>query len=153
VAQRGQELVSLDRALVVHTGRMRGWCLDANDSDHLRPALRDLFRAHRRARRIHLIWDGGASHTAAATTAFLQERYPHVRTRVTPAHASWLDQAELLFRAFGARYLGRGDRPSRAAFIAHLEASWHEYNDLFAHPFTWSWTRTKMDTWLARHRP
>ena len=139
--------------LVVHSGRMRGWCLDANDSDHLRPVLREVFRAHRRARRIHLIWDGGPSHTAAATTAFLREHYPHVRTLVTPAHASWLDQAELLLRAFRARYLGRGDWPHRDAFIAHLDASWREYNDLFAHPFEWSWTRAKMDAWLARHAP
>jgi hypothetical protein len=139
-------------ALVVHTGRMRGWCLAANDSDHLRPALRELLRGHRAARRIHVIWDGGPSHTAAATTAFLHDHYPHVRTLVTPAHASWLDQAELLLRAFRERYLTRSDWPHRDAFIAHLDASWREYNDLFAHPFVWSWTRAKMDAWLARHR-
>ncbi len=138
-------------ALVVHSGRMRGWCLDANDSDHLRPALGELFRAHRGARRIHVIWDGGSSHTAAATTAFLHDHHPRVRTLVTPAHASWLDQAELLLRAFRARYLTRGDWPHREAFVAHLDASWREYNRLFAHPFEWSWTRPKMDRWLARH--
>jgi hypothetical protein len=138
-------------ALLVHSWRMRSWCLDANDSDHLRPALRDLFHAHRGARRIHVIWDGGPSHTAAATTAFLRQHYPRVRTLVTPAHASWLDQAELLLRAFRARYLTRGDWPSRDAFVEHLSASWREYNHLFAHPFEWSWTRSKMDHWLDRH--
>lgn len=138
-------------ALIVHSGQMRGWCLDANDSNHLRPALRELFHDHRDARRIHVIWDGGASHIAAATNDFLQTHYPRVRALVTPAHASWLDQAELLLRAFSARYLERGDWPSRDAFVAHLNASWREYNKLFALPFTWSWTRVKMDEWILRH--
>ena len=138
-------------ALVVHSGQMRGWCLDANDSNHLRPSLVELFHDHRKARRIHVIWDGGASHIAAATTAFLHAHYPRVRTLLTPAHASWLDQAELLLRAFGARYLTRGDWPSRDALVAHLDASWREYNQLFAHPFKWSWTRAKMDEWIFRH--
>jgi len=138
-------------ALIVHSGRMRGWCLDANDSDHLRPALKELFRSHRDARRIHVIWDGGASHIAAATTDYLREYFPRVRTLLTPAHASWLDQAELLLRAFRERYLTRGDWPSRDALIEHLGASWPEYNRFFAHPFKWSWTREKMDEWISRH--
>jgi DDE superfamily endonuclease len=49
-------------ALVVHSGKMRGWCLAANDSYHLCRVLPQLFYQHRQARRIHLIWDGGSSH-------------------------------------------------------------------------------------------
>ncbi|MFL5350648.1 MAG: IS630 family transposase, partial [Hyalangium sp.] len=69
----------------------------------------------------------------------------------TPPHASWLDQAELLLRAFAARYLQRGEWASRAELMAHLNASWPEYNRLYAHPFTWSWTRSKMHAWVDRH--
>jgi hypothetical protein len=138
-------------ALEVATGRMRGWCLERNDGEHLRAVLPALVRQHRRARRLHLIWDGAPSHGAAETTAFLRNRYPQVRVLVTPAHASWLNQAELLLRAFGAQYLHRGDWKSREQFIEHLDASWPEYNRLFAHPFTWSWTRHKMHKWIARH--
>ncbi len=137
-------------ALVVHSGRMHGWCLDANDRPHLQPALRQLFRAHPAARRIHLIWDGGASHVGSDTRRFLRD-YPQVRVLQTPAHASWLNQAELLLRAFGERYLKRGDWASHQHLVDHLQGSWREYNRLFAHPFTWSWTRSKMDEWLARH--
>jgi len=137
-------------ALLVHSGQMRGWCLEANDSEHLRPALRQFFRAHRTARRIHLIWDGGASHIAHDTRGLLHD-YPHVRVLQTPAHASWLNQAELLLRAFRERYVKRGDWNSRQNLVEHLERSWPEYNRLFAHPFMWSWTRSKMDEWLARH--
>jgi hypothetical protein len=138
-------------ALVVHTGKMHGWCLDRNDGEHLRAVLPELFEEHGDAQRVHLIWDGGSSHVAAATTAFLRSRYPHVRTLVTPPHASWLNQAELLLRAFSARYLDRGEWKSRDQLIEHLNASWREYNDLFAHPFTWSWTRQRMRRWVDRH--
>lgn len=137
-------------AFLVHSGQMRGWCLDANDAEHLRPALQQLLDSHRGAHRIHLIWDGGASHIAGATHVLLQS-YPHVRVLYTPAHASWLNQAELLLRAFRDRYLKRGDWASRLSLIEHLEESWCEYNRLFAHPFSWSWTRSKMEKWIARH--
>jgi hypothetical protein len=138
-------------ALVVHTGKMRGWCLDRNDGEHLRAVLPELFRQHRRARRMHLIWDGGSSHISEETTAWLRCRYPHVRTLVTPPHAGWLNQAELLLRAFSERYLKRGDWKSRQQLIEHLDASWPEYNERFAHPITWSWTRQKMRGWVERH--
>lgn len=138
--------------LVVHTGKMRGWCLDHNDSVSLRAVLPQLLWEHRDARRIHLIWDEGSSHIAHSTRSFLSSDYPRVRVLFTPAHASWLDQAELLLRAFGARYLQRGDWASRSDLIEHLNASWPEYNRLYAHPFTWSWTRIKMHQWVDRHQ-
>jgi DDE superfamily endonuclease len=138
-------------ALVVHTGKMQGWCLDRNDGEHLRTVLPELFRAHRRATRVHLIWDGGSSHIAAETRTWLHLHYPHVRTLVTPPHAGWLNQAELLLRAFGERYLKRGDWKSRQQLIEHLDASWREYNERFAHPIAWSWTRRNMREWVRRH--
>jgi DDE superfamily endonuclease len=138
-------------ALVVHTGQMRGWCLDRNDRAPLCQVLPHLFYPHRRRRRIHLIWDGGPSHPAGDTQALLRAYYPQVRLLLTPAHAPWLNQAELLLRAFSARSLSRGSWPSRQQLSAHLEGSWPEYNRLFAHPFTWSWTRRHMHHWLDRH--
>jgi len=139
--------------LVVHTGTMRGFCLDKNDSEHLCTILPKVFAAHRRARRIHLIWDGGPSHVSEETTAWLRRRYPQVRPLVTPPHASWLDQAELLLRAFSERYLKRGDWKSRQHMIEHLDKSWREYNERFAHPIAWSWTRRDLRQWAARHVP
>jgi DDE superfamily endonuclease len=140
-------------ALTVHTGKMRGWCLDRNDGEHLRAVLPELFRDHHRARRVHVIWDGGSSHVAEETTMWLHLHYPRVRTLVTPPHAGWLNQAELLLRAFSERYLKRGDWKSRQQMIEHLDASWPEYNERFAHPITWSWTRQKMRGWVARRAP
>ncbi len=143
--------VNLLAKLVVHSGRMRSWDLKRNDGACLRAVLPQLLGDHRDAKRIHLIWDNGPSHIARQTHEFLRTHYPHVRGIFTPAHASWLNQAELLLRAFSERYLQRGDWASRDDFIAHLNASWPEYNRFYAHPFTWSWTRAKMHSWMDRH--
>jgi hypothetical protein len=42
---------------------------------------------------------------------------------------------------------------SRDELIKHLDASWPEYNRFHAHPFTWSWTRAKMHSWVDCHLP
>ena len=47
--------------------------------------------------------------------------------------------------------LRSGDWASRSECIAHLDASWPEYNRFYAHPFTWSWTRARMHSWVDRH--
>ena len=70
---------------------------------------------------------------------------------MTPAHASWLNEAELLNEAFGLRYLKRQSWESREAFIEHLEASSPEYNRLHAHPFESTWTNHRMRQWFAHH--
>jgi hypothetical protein len=136
--------------LVVHNGKMRGWCLPANDSYHLCRVLPRLFYQYRKARRIHLIWDGGSSHISGYTQEFLRKYQPQVRVLVTPAHASWLNQAELLLRSFASHYLDRGDWSSQEQMIDHLDASWPEYNRLFAHPISWSWTRRDMYKWIEK---
>lgn len=136
--------------LEVHTGQMRAWCLDRNDSACLRAVLPEVLAPYGKLRRVHLIWDGGASHVAAATQQFLRDHHGAVRSLLTPAHASWLDQAELLLRAFAERYLKPGGWNSRQAMVDHIAASWPEYNRLFAHPFTWSWTRHNLHAWMDR---
>lgn len=142
--------VNFASALMVHSGQMRGWCLDKNDSQHLAPVLEELFEEFKCAKRLHLIWDGGPSHSSAATHDLLQAYGKRVRVLLTPAHASWLNQGELLLRAFAERYLKRGEWPSRQALIEHLGCSWREYNRWFAHPFCWSWTRRDMRQWIDR---
>src|SRR5262249_39893216 len=94
---------------------------------------------------------GGASHIAGATADYFDGCHGWWRPRLTPARASWLDQAELLIHAFGARYLKRSSWPDRESFIRHVTASWPEDNELSAHPFEWTWTHQKMRSWFARH--
>ena len=143
--------VNLLLFLVVHTGQMELAVLGANDAAHYIPALRDFRRRHRGLKGVLLVHDGGASHVAQATAHYMKGSAGWWRPRLTPAHASWLNQAEMLGRAFGRRYLKRGSWPSREEFIGHVMASWPEYTRRYAHPFSWTWTNDRMRKWFAEH--
>lgn len=144
-------IVNFLALLNIYNGKMRSCCLDKNDSEHLCQALPALLRPFHSFRRVHLIWDGGPSHTSAATTSFLRSRYGSwLRILRTPAHASWLNQAEILLKSFEVRYLQRGSWASRQALIDHLYDSTPEYNRLWAHPVQWSWTRRDLHNWAEK---
>jgi hypothetical protein len=100
---------------------------------------------------MYLIHDGGPSHIAALTRDYFAERPDWWRPRLTPAHASWLNQGELLNHAFDGRYLKRESWSSRGECIEHVTSSWPEYNLRYAHPFEWTWTNQKMRRWFAGH--
>jgi hypothetical protein len=137
--------------LVVHSGRTEVAFPHTKDAGHYIQAL-NLFRQHhRRLQGMFLIHDGDPSHTAAATDEYIDASEGWWRPRLTPAHASWLNQAELLVGAFAHRYLKRFSCDSRAEFIEHIHASSLEYNHLSAHPFEWTWTNHQMRLWFARH--
>jgi hypothetical protein len=136
-------------ALNVYDGTMWGCCLEANDHEHFLGALSRLARCYQRARRLHLILDNGSSHMARETNTYFASQQ-RLRAFYTPPHASWLNQAELLLRAFSDKYLLRLDSPSRQHLIDHLEASWPEYNRRFAHPFTWSWSCRDLYAWARK---
>jgi|SoiMetStandDraft_5_1073268.scaffolds.fasta_scaffold26585_1 hypothetical protein len=141
--------VTLVVALNVYDGTMRGWCVDKNDHEHFLWCVRQVARSYRHARRLHLIMDNGGSHIDQQTKAYFAT-HPRLRVVYTPAHASWLNQAELLLRAFTDKYLDRFDCESRQQLIDHLNASWPEYNRRFAHPFDWSWTRRDLYAWAEK---
>ena len=134
--------VNLLVGMTVHDGQMWAECLDANDGAHFRPAILRYLDGFREYAGIYLIMDNGSSHIALETRTLLQGlEAPWVRTCYTPPHASWLNQAELLLGAFSERYIKRGSWDNRQAMIDHVGVSYLEYNELFAHPFRWSWTR------------
>jgi hypothetical protein len=114
---------------------------------------RDCNYTGERPRGVYLIHDGDPSHTAAATKDYLVDCHDWWRSRFTPVHASWLDQAEILLNAFSYRYLKRTSWRSRGEFIEHVQHAWPEYNRLYAHPFEWTWTNHKMRRWYADHTP
>lgn len=136
-------------AFNVYDGTMRGWWMDKNDHAHFSWGVRQVERRYAKARRLPLIMDNGGSHIAEETHRYFARR-PHVRVLYTPAHASWLNQAELLRRAFTAKYLDRFDPESRQHLIEHLTLSWPAYNCRFAPPFEWSWTRRDLSTWAEK---
>lgn len=134
--------------LTLYNGRMWGEGLDQNDGEHFRPAVRRLLHPYGWARRIHLIMDNGPSHISGETQDFFKQLKPRVQVLLTPSHGSWLNQAELLLRAFAQRYLDGGSWSSRMVMIAHLLASRVEYNECYAHPFSWDWTCRDFRYWL-----
>ena len=136
--------------LIVHSGRMEATCLVRKDADHYIQALQRFRQRHRHWRGVFLIQDGDPSHTATATLVYFKH-HPWWRPRFTPAHASWLNQAELLNDAFSYYYLKRHSWRSRQELIDHIEVAWPEYNQLYAHPFQWTWTSQKMRRWFAKH--
>jgi len=137
--------------LNLYNGKMRSCCLEKNDSEHLCKSLPILLQPFHSFNRVHLIGDGGPSHVSAATNALLKSRYGDwVRVVSTPAHSSWLNQAEILMKCFEVRYLQRGNWTSRQHLIDHLEASTPEYNRLWAQPINWSWTRRDLREWAQK---
>ncbi len=137
-------------AMTLHDGLIWSECLERNDGENFRPALCRLLDKHSLVQGIYLVMDNGPSHVAGETPAMLAGRKPWVRVRLTPPRAAWLNQAELLLRAFSARYINRGHWEARQTMIEHLAASSREYNALWAHPFSWSWTRNLFDDWLTK---
>jgi hypothetical protein len=93
--------VNLLLFLVVHTGQMEVAVEAAKDADHYIGELRAFRRRHRHLKGVFLIQDGDPSHTAGDTEAYGSGCRGWWRPRFTPAHASWLNQAELLVGAFG----------------------------------------------------
>jgi hypothetical protein len=140
--------VNLLAGLIVYNGRMWAECLDKNDGEHFRPAVRRLLHPYGWAKRIHLIIDNGASHTSDDTMAFFRDLSPRIHVLFTPADASWLNQAESLLEAFSERYLLRGSWNCRDQMIQHILDSQSDYNQHFAHPFQWEWSCRQFRYWL-----
>jgi hypothetical protein len=143
-----QGTVILLAGLTVYNGHLWAECLDKNDGEHFRPALRRWLHPYSWAKRLHLIMDNGASHISGDTTEFLASLTPRVQVLLTPANASWLNQTEALLEAFSERYLIRGSWRSRAALIRHILNSVPDYNQHFAHPFAWQWSCRDFLYWL-----
>ncbi len=140
--------VNVLAGLIAYNGRMWAECLDQNDGEHFRAAVRRLLHPYGWANRIHLVIDNGPSHASYDTAAFFQDLSPRVHVLWTPVNASWLNQAESLLEAFSERYLRRGSWSSRPQMIEHILNGQAEYNQRFAHPFQWEWSCRDFRFWL-----
>ena len=134
--------------LTTYNGRRWTECLDRNDGEHFRPAVRRWLHPYSWAKRIHMILDPGPSHTSGATTEFFEDLAPRVQVLWTPVDGSWLNQAESLLEAFTERYLLRGGWQERAQMIQHIFDSREAYNQHYAHPFAWHWSVRDFQYWL-----
>lgn len=140
--------INLLVGLTSYNGRMWAECLDKNDGEHFRPAVCRMLHPYGWAKRIHLVIDGGSSHTSGETMMFFHDLSPRVQVLFTPVNASWLNQAESLLEAFDERYLLRGNWTSHAQMIQHILESKSDYNRRFARPFQWEWSCRQFRYWL-----
>ena len=140
--------------LIVHSVQMEVVIEPRKDATHYIEVLHQFRQRHQTLNGVFLIQDGDPSHTAHDTQRYLTDDANRWwRSRYTPAHASWLNQAEILINSFSQHYLKRQSWTSRKAFIEHVLASAPEYNRCYAHPIEWTWTNHKMRQWFAKHAP
>ena len=138
--------------LIVHTGQMEIVIEPRKDAEHYIDSLRQFRQRHQALKGVFLIQDGDSSHTAHATQRYLANDTDRWwRSRYTPAHASWLNQAEILINTFSHHYLKRHSWSSRQAFIEHVLTAGPEYNHRYARPIEWTWTNPKMRQWFEKH--
>ena len=129
--------VSIIAALHVHTGQVITEQITRNDSATFIAFLTMIDQAIDPGLTIHLVLDNGSSHTSKATKKWLCE-HPRFQPRYTPAHASWLDQAELFFSILTRRLLRRGEFISREDPTDKIATFTDVYNRT-ARPFRWTY--------------
>jgi hypothetical protein len=101
------------------------------------------------AGRVFWIVDNGTSHRGAASAERITKAWPNAQLIHLPAHASWLDQAELYFSVVQRKALTPSDFTSLDQIRDRLAAFETRYNAI-ARPFTWTFTRTDLRDLLRR---
>jgi len=129
--------ISIIAALNVHSGEVLTERIVKNDSATFIQFLTTLDQHTDPNLTIHLVLDNGSSHTSKATKKWLRE-HPRFQPHYTPAHASWLDQAELFFSILTRRLLRRGEFTSREDLASRIENFVIVYNRT-AKPYRWTY--------------
>jgi transposase len=130
-------VTSLLAALEVHTGTVRGECVEKNNSDAFIRFLRKLMSEYP-DKELHIIVDNGSSHRSKKTRAWLAKR-KRLHVHYTPTHASWLNQIEIWFGILSRKVVRRGVFKSRSELVNKLLSFIEAYN-VGARPFEWTYT-------------
>jgi len=101
------------------------------------------------ANRVYRIVDNGSSHRGAASAERMASTWPNAQLIHLPAHASWLDQAEIYFSIIQRKALTPNDFTSLNQIRDRLAAFETRYNQI-ARPFTWKFTRADLNDLLRR---
>jgi hypothetical protein len=101
------------------------------------------------ADRVFWIVDNGSSHRGAASVKRMAKAWPNAHLIHLPAHASWLDQAEIYFSVVQRKALSPNDFTSLDQIRGRLAAFETRYNTI-ARPFSWKFTRDDLDDVLDR---
>jgi transposase len=101
------------------------------------------------ADRVFWIVDNGSSHRGAAAAERMASTWPTAQLIHLPAHASWLDQAEIYFSVVQRKVLTPNDFTGLDQIRDRLAAFETRYNAI-ARPFDWRFTRTDLSDLLRR---
>ena len=96
---------------------------------------------HASADRVSWIVDNGSSHRGAASITRMGKAWPNAHLIHLPAHASWLDQAEIYFSILQRKALTPNNFTDPGQIRDRLTAFENRYNAI-ARPFSWNFTRT-----------
>jgi hypothetical protein len=101
------------------------------------------------ADRVFWIVDNGSSHRGEASVQRMAQAWPTAQLIHLPAHASWLDQAEIYFSVIQRKVLTPNNYTSLDQIRARLAAFETGYNAI-ARPFSWKFTRADLNDLLRR---
>jgi hypothetical protein len=101
------------------------------------------------ADRVFWIVDNGSSHRGTVSVTRMARAWPTAHLTHLPAHASWLDQAEIYFSVVQRKALTPKDFTSLDQIRYRLAAFETRYNTI-AKPFSWTFTRTDLNDLLHR---
>jgi len=95
----------------VHHGQVTGRCEDTTGIAPFSRLVEQVMTAepYARARRVFWIVDNGSSHRGAASIRRMAATWPNAQLIHLPAHASWLDQAEIYFSVVQRKALTPND--------------------------------------------
>lgn len=71
--------INLLAGLTLYTGHIWTECLNRNDGEHFRPAMRRWLHPYGWAKCIYLVIDNGSSHISSNTLEFFEELAPRVQ--------------------------------------------------------------------------
>ena len=101
------------------------------------------------ADRVFWIVDNGSSHRGAASIQRMAQAWPNAQLIHLPAHASWLDQAEICFSVVQRKVLTPNDFTDLDQIRDCLAAFEARYNAI-ARPFDWKFTRADLSDLIRR---
>jgi hypothetical protein len=101
------------------------------------------------ARRVFWIAGNGSSHRGQASAGRMAAAWPNAVLVHLPAHASWLNQVEVVFSVIQRKVIKPSDIGDAAALAARLLAFTGRYNST-ARPFDWKFTRAGLNDLCRR---
>jgi DDE superfamily endonuclease len=135
----------------VRRGQVMGRCEDSTGIAPFARLAEQVMTAepYASANRVYWIVDNGSSHRGAASAERMASSWPNAQLIHLPAHASWLDQAEIYFSIIQRKVLTPNDFTSLDQIRGRLAAFEIRYNQI-ARPFTWKFTRADLKDLLRR---